>query len=175
MTESTTPQHAHNPSAARAPHHYTLAHLAFRGFCSQEPLTFFGVMGSPQRDSLIEEIWRQVCENCADEGEPDFDINEVQVITCLIKHYPCMVIQMPPPQEIGEAHFAGIVLHTDVNAPDLPKDPEFAYLTLEKGLDDDGEECTYFCAWTPDDEHVNYGQGPEASLENFIKQLEAMD
>ena len=173
--ETAHPSHTHNPNTQRAPHHYTLAHMAFRGFCSQDPLAFFGVMGSPQRDSLIQELWRQVCENCEGEGTPDFDISEVDVITCRVKDYPCMVIQMPEPQEIGEAHFVGIVLHTDINSTELPENPEFAYLTLEKGQDEEAQACTYLCTWTLDDQHINYGQGPEPTLDNFVKQLEAMD
>ena len=155
-------------------HHYVLAHFALRKFCQDDPLWFFGVMGSPQRDDFLDDVWRQVRENCDSEGSASFDISDVGITTLRIKGYPGILVNMPPPADTAEAYFAGILLKIDTNTDTHPENPEVAYITLEKGNNPYEAERTVLCGWTTDGTHVNYGDGPTPTQEAFIEAIEKM-
>ncbi|MFH0946209.1 MAG: hypothetical protein V2A76_13495 [Planctomycetota bacterium] len=158
----------------KSPHHYVLGHLALRQICQENPLGFFGIIGSEERDEFLKDIWEQVRKNCDPDGTPSFDISDVGITTSLLKGFPCIIISMPPPQVPPEAHFAGIVLRIDMSADKPPENPEISYLTLEKGLSRDGEERTMLGGWTDQDSHVTYGAGPPATQADFVAAMEAL-
>ena len=134
---------------------------------------FFGIMASPQKDEFLKDVWGQICENCDPEGKASFDISEVIASTGRIKDYPAIVIRMPPPQRTTEAYFVAVVLKIDVEEDDQPENPDFAYLTLEKGMNLDGSDRMVLCGWTGENTHDNYGEGPEATPEAFVAAVEA--
>jgi hypothetical protein len=165
--------HAHDaPDASANPHHYVLAHVAFRSFCQDNPLGFFAMMASPNRAELMANIWEQVRKHCDPEGEPSFDIADVQVNTARIKNYPSLVFTMPTPTATSEAYFVALVLLIDTGQPKPPQNPEFACWTLEKGATLDGSDRTVLCRWKKDDSHENFGDGPPPTLPEFARALE---
>ena len=156
------------------PHHYVLGHIALRKICKDNPLDFFSIMGSSQREDFLNDVWKQVRKNCDPEGAATFDIADVEITACRIKNFPAIVITMPPPSETAEAFFVAIILKIDPQVEELPKQPDFAYLTLEKGINMDGTERSVLCGWTTDDSHMNYGDGPEPTQEAFVAAVEKM-
>jgi hypothetical protein len=158
----------------RVSHHYVIAHLILRKIAQQHPLNFFGPMWSPQRDQFMRDVLEQVRIRYDNAGNPPFALADVVITTCLIKGFPSVVIQMPPPTNIGEAHFVAAVLKEDIQADSLPEPADVRYLTLEKGWNLDGTERTVLCAWMRDHMHVNYGDGPPATQEDFIAAVEEM-
>jgi hypothetical protein len=69
------------------------------------------------------------------------------------------LVELPPPNEPGEAHFVCI-----------SSSPSIQYFTLEKGKAGAGGECTFFCSWTAAGHH-NFGSGSEPTKEAFLKKL----
>jgi hypothetical protein len=160
--------------AERSAHHYVLGHVALRKVCQGDPLSFFSTMASPDRERFLEEIWRSVREYCDDDGEPTFSISELSVLTTRIGESPALLIRMPPPARPLEAHFVAIILKVAPGVEELPEEPEFEYFTLERGVQTDGSECTFLCAWQMDDTHSNFGEGPPANEQDFIAAIESL-
>jgi hypothetical protein len=151
-----------------------LAHVALRKFCEQNPGAFFGVMGSPKRDEFLQELWGKVRAHCDPKGAPTFDIKDVTITTCRVRNFPTIIVTMPPPVEVAEAWFVGIVLKIDLDAQSAPEKPEFVYLTLEKGANFDGIDRTILCAWDAEGAHVNYGNGPPPNERDFAGAIDLM-
>lgn len=164
-----------NPETFELPkkshHHYVLAHVALRTICLQNPYAFFGVMASPERDDFLQSVWQMVRRNCDPEGPPSFDIADVGITTCRIRDFPAIIVTMPPPADVPEAYFVGMVLKVDGKKKDPPAHPEVAYLTLERGIQMDGAERTVLCGWSGD-AHYNYGESPPATEADFIRAIE---
>jgi hypothetical protein len=158
----------------QGPHHYVLGHIALRQVCQANPMAFFNVMVTPHRQSFLGNLWSQVRQTCDPEGEPSFDISDIEITTCRIKGFPTIVFKMPPPMETTETYFIAIVLKIDPDTETQPEHPSFDYLTLEKGANLDGSERRVLCGWTEDEKHMNYGEGPEANLDAFIGAIENM-
>jgi hypothetical protein len=162
------------PERKTPPHHYVLAHLALRDACFYNPTGFFGVMASENKDLFLADIWKRVRETCDPDGMPNFDISDLEVTTCRVNDHPGILVKMPPPAEITEAYFVGIVLKVDVEAEQWPANPEVEYLTLEKGASLQGGQRTVFCGWAPDGDdftHYNMGSGPAATEEDFAQAM----
>jgi hypothetical protein len=156
----------------RSRHHYEFAHFAVRKACETNPLAFFGVMASEEQQNLLESIWDQVCKRCDETGQSPFNMDDVGIATGRLKDKPVIVIVMPPPAEVAEAHLAAIVLHVNLEGEDVPDPLEFDYWTLEKGVTMDGADRTVLCRWTKDDKHVNLGDGPPANVDQFLACVE---
>ncbi len=83
-----------------------------------------------------------------------------------------IIVVMPPPANICEAHFVGIILKSESNPETPPEEIDFAYMVLEKGLDPESKtERTVLCNWSGD-VHENHGNGPNATPEDFACALE---
>lgn len=155
-------------------HHYALGHIALRQICKANPLGFFGAMASEDRGLFCKEVWDSVCKHCAPTGKPAFDITDVKISTMRLADYPTVLIRMPPPANIAEAHMVAIVLKIPRDAQTQPDNAEFAYFTLEKGADEDGTERTVLCSWSMDDTHSNHGDGPPVDKDAFLAAVEKM-
>ena len=78
-----------------------------------------------------------------------------------------MIVEMPEPQEAVHAHFVAILLG---EADDDPA----RYITLERSVSlDAGAQRTVLAEWSTEG-HVNYGDGPEPTIDAFVDQLSAM-
>ncbi len=81
---------------------------------------------------------------------------------------------MPRPAQIAEAHFVAIVLNVNSKSKSPSKQPRILYFTLEKGVNVDGSERTVLGGWSDNDTHLNFGSGPPATLEDFVRTIEQM-
>ena len=154
--------------------HYTFAHVALRQIAFDDPLTFLGVLASPDAMRFLADVLRQVREHCKDvEPLADFSVEEVTVHKRRIGRFPCAIIEMPPPQEVPEAFFVGAVLLVDPTQEiDESKGVDLHYYTLEKGAVFEGVPRTVLCEWTADGSHLNFGFGPPPTVDAFFGVLE---
>lgn len=161
----------------KTPHHYVLAHVALRQICMANPVSFFRVMASQNRDKFMEDVWQRVRKNCDDKGNPSFSIEDVKVGTTKIGDFPIIIIAMPIPQFMAEAYMVGIVLKVNVKdfiENKIPEKPVAEYFTLEKGFNLDDSDRTVFCKWDETGNHLNYGTGPNPTSAEFINAISKM-
>lgn len=159
-----------SPNKAPRTHHYFIAHVALRLFCDNDPLKFFAVIASEQRDDFINYIWQKVCEQCAGKEKPDFSEKDIKIETLKVGDYPTIVVVMPEAKAIAEAIMVGIVLTSKIGDNSVNPDVGYRYFALEQGVDLNGGNRTVFCEWS-NESHLNMGDGPEASVENFIEEI----
>lgn len=148
------------------PHHYIFAHQALRGFCAPDPLAFFAIMASAEQRDYLAWMWQRV-EEALKEPATGLSVEEVTAYPCRVKDLPTLIITLPPPKAITEAHAVAIVL------TGTPEAPGFRYFTLEYGFNlDNHSPRTVLCEWQ-DDVHANYGTGPEPTLADFAAAVQA--
>ena len=162
------------PEISGSRHHYVLGHIALRQICKANPLGFFGAMASEDRDQFCRDVWKTVCEHCDETGQPAFTISDVKISTVRVADFPTILIRMPDPLNTAEAHLIAIVLKLKRDITTPPDNIEFAYFTLEKGVDADGGRRTVLCSWSMDDSHSNYGDGPPVDESRFLQAVEGL-
>jgi hypothetical protein len=156
-----------NDGGEPRPHHYAFAHLVLREACAADPLRFFATMASPERCRFMAALWEGAARHV---GRPveGFDPNEASVTTCRIGERATVVVAMPAPRAVAEAHFVALVLEPLPRDFDAAHLPAFRCFTLEHGRDiDSGAARTVLCEWA-DDAHRNFGDGPAPRVEGFI-------
>jgi hypothetical protein len=168
-TKRTLHRYILNIPTKRTLHHYILAHVALKRVCFDDPFGFFALMASPHRQKFLDDLWTQICQNCNQEGEAHFSPRDIKIETTRVGEYPAIVVEMPTPRFIAEAHMICVVLKVPVN--ELQQETEKAevrYFTLEKGINfKTGGDRTVLCAWDGES-HINYGDGPVATPAAFI-------
>lgn len=159
----------------RSPHHYVLAHIAFRQICLADPRAFFSLMVSDHRQAFLEDIWKEIRKDCDRDGLPNFSIEDIQIEAFCIGDYPALLFQMPEPQCVGEAHILAIILKATLDELEAGNDePEVIYFTLEKGTQlDTGKPRTVLCSWEGES-HLNHGDGPPATPQDFVRSIVAI-
>jgi hypothetical protein len=157
-------------------HHYTLTHYALRGVAFEQPLTFLGVLASPDASRFLADLMQSVSDHCrAREPSPDFAAGDLTVHKVRVGRYPCAVVEMPRPRATTEAFFVAAVLLVDPGqGVPAPNEVGLRYFTLEKGLVLGGPPRTVLCEWTAEGSHVNYGDGPAPRLEAFTRAVEKL-
>ncbi len=154
------------------PHHYTFAHTALRMLCESNPLQFFEVMGSDERDKLLKFVLSKVVEQCEGDKTPDFDFDEVKIHTVKLGDYPTVLVVMPQVEAVTEAVMTAIVLTNRLDLEDPDNKISCRYFVLELSLSSDGNPQTSLCEWSGD-EHLNHGDGPEPSVKAFLTAIES--
>jgi hypothetical protein len=156
-------------------HHYVFAHVALRQLVFVDAYRFFEAIASPQQQNFLEGLWKQVCQNCDEHGPASFTNRDIGIDITRIHDFPAILVQMPEPNFIGEAHMVCIVVKVSVDDMERkPDNPEVRYFTLEKGVTfGSNAERTVICEWNGA-LHKNYGDGPEATPESFIAKIEEM-
>ena len=174
------PTKSDRPPEKQTPHHYVLAHVALKQMAFANPYGFFAVMASPQRQKFLDDLWRQVCENCDQEGVSRISPRDITIHTTKIGEFPTLLIEMPQPYFMTEAYMVCVVLKIPLgDLPQQPADPEIRYFTLDKGLrfetgsDRPPADRTVLCAWDGET-HINYGDGPAATPAAFLERVEPM-
>ena len=164
-------------------HHYSFAHQALPAIARQDPLRCLGVLASEHARPFLQAVLDSVIEVCREtepSAELDFTVNDVHVHKVRVGNYPCAVIEMPPPRGITEVYFTAIVVLHDLErarGDDDDRGPSapaaMRYVTLERGVSEDGGVRTVLCEW---DErgHSNFGDGPPPTLEAFVGAVEQM-
>lgn len=156
-------------------HHYTMAHVALRSVAFAQPLGFFGILASEESEKFLGELLESVTEECQErEPRPNFSASDLHVRTGRVWNYPCVVIEMPEPRATAEAFFVGAVLFVEMaEDADPPENPELRYFTLEKGMNiEESQPRTVFCEWTAEGSHLNFGDGPPATVKDFTSAIE---
>ncbi len=152
-------------------HHYVLAHDAIRGMCQSNPHAFLDAMKSPEKDAVLKDLWDRVCDHCIHSEQPAFGIEDVTIECREVAGMNAVIVIMPPPEDMSEAHFVGIVPTVNVISMDPAVQPTFEYFVLEKT-----ESCTgsgtMLCKWTHDGRHLNFGPGPKTTVDGFVKAME---
>jgi hypothetical protein len=87
-----------------------------------------------------------------------FPLEAIHISTFKHGDLTCHVISMPQPKHVTEAFFVAVVQSQDEGVK---------YYILEKGLQNDGTPRTAFCEWTATGSHLNHGDGPAATVEDF--------
>ncbi len=93
--------------------------------------------------------------------------DQIRMHSLKVNRKPCLIVELPEPLAATEVYFAGIVLTPPVGdtAADLTS-AAVRYFTLEKGYQSDGKPRTVLCEWTADNKHLNYGDGPAATVKS---------
>lgn len=150
---------------------YVFAHYALRQIALSDPLRFLAIAASPDSHNFIEAVIQDITEQL---GKPTaFEASQVKIHPVRVKEFPCVVIELPNPQKMADAHMVALVALVDL-AFDLPSDSESVcgrYFTLEKGFTISNEDRTVLAEWD-DTGHLNYGDGPAATVEAFVGAIE---
>jgi hypothetical protein len=152
-------------------HHYVFAHYAVREICLEDPLRFFHLIASPERDEFLAWLWTTV-EERVERPIADIDLHQLSVITTRLKNRPAILIQMPAAVATTEAHFIGMVLGESPGGAPVEAAVSLRYFTLEQGDSFDGASTTMLCEWAQGT-HRNYGEGPPPVVDAFAKAIEA--
>ena len=153
--------------------HYALAHIALRKTALDDPLRCLAILDSPQAKSFIAAILESVSRLI--ERPAEFSAQMIEVHPVNVNNYPCVIVEMPEPSESGQAHFAALVVlvNSKNGLPPNSQQLRARYFTLEKGLSHDGRSRTVFAEWDRST-HMNYGDGPEPTIEAFVGRIETL-
>ena len=153
------------------PHHYQFAHVVLRELCEEDTLRFFATMASPERCRLLAGVWAETERRI---GRPvdGFDPAPTSVTTCRIGAHATVIVSMPAPVAVGEAHFVGVVLAELTPGADPGAAVGYRYFTLELGDRGDGSARTVLCEWKGA-RHLNFGDGPAPEVDAFVAALAA--
>ena len=146
--------------------HYQLAHVAIRSVAMQDPHGFMSLMASEKAFAVLASLLEQVAEHCAD--PPTFDADDLTLHRVRVLGSPCLIVEMPPATAPAEAHFVAAWLAVN----DGPETAQLRYFTLEAA----GESYparTVLGEWDAEGKHLNYGAGPEPSVEAFTQAVTA--
>lgn len=148
-------------------HHYVFAYNTLRELCAQDPLKFFTIVTSPEQPKLLARLWALTAVRV---GKPIVNINPAQlsVTTGSVMGSPAVIFKMPRPEAISEAHFVAVLLTNSPVPEGEARQAQFRYFTLEERGNSEG---TFLCEWGEDERH-NFGDGPAATIEDFIGAVE---
>jgi hypothetical protein len=148
------------------PHHYFFAHRALRDTFFESPHRFVRALLA-RKAELLHVIWDDVGEwaedNLGTAARLPSDglaltIHQINPLTV------ALIISLPPPEQMVEAHFVGLILGPKVTR----------FVTLERGrIVRSSRVRTVLCEWQGQ-KHANYGDGPEATVEAFARTLSDM-
>lgn len=156
-------------------HHYAFIHRAFREASLHHPLAVLAVLASPRRDDFIQSLLDAVDKGEGTDPPRDFSLADIRVHCVRIgRNNPCAIIEMPEPRNPAEAYFAALLVKSSLS--DDPTAEEFGkaqigYYVLERSAFLSEPTDTMLCEWTIGDKHVNYGKGPEPTLDAFVESL----
>ncbi|THB75259.1 MAG: hypothetical protein D6B28_00645 [Gammaproteobacteria bacterium] len=152
------------------PHHYAFAHVALKMICDSDPIQFFQVMGSDEKEKLLSFLWKNVVEQCEDGQAPDFTMDDITIHTVKLGDYPVVLVVMPPVMALTEAAMVAIVLNSDTSPSKSDKKLAYRYFTLELGISTEGKLQAELCEWVGE-EHVNLGSNPEPNMKAFLSAI----
>lgn len=149
---------------------YAFVHYALKQIALTAPLQFLAISASPDAERFMDSILQDVGERC---GRPaTYDASSIHIHRTRINDFPCAIVELPEPKELAEAHLVAIVALVDTSSgPPLDMDQvESRYFTLEKGFSMSSEPRTVLAEWTAES-HLNYGDGPEPTVQEFVAVL----
>jgi hypothetical protein len=109
------------------------------------------------------------------EDEPKLNLDGVRLHSRKAGNFPCVIVELPPPQGAGAPHFAGVLVTFPLRRlNDSIKPTQIRYFTLEKRNDDAEDQATVFCEWTVAGERRSFGSGPAPRVDRFLYALSGM-
>lgn len=156
-------------------HHYVMAHVILRHMALGDPLNYLEILTSPEAPSFLQFAFDEVCKKCNVQCQPDFSPSDLLIFCSKVLNHPCLIIQMPKPATVVEAHFTALVveLHYAKDSKDNGP-PEIAsarYFTLERGISTEGKEIAVLCEWTIA-QHSIFADNVEPSVDGFVAAIE---
>ena len=147
------------------PQHYVFAHYILRQEAFKLTDQLIHALRYQDHD-YIRRRWFVAMTQCRMTGM-QFDtkwnpVAEIQIHSAQQDYITCYVISMPEAKHLTEAFFVAVV--------EAPGDV-VRYYTLEKGSHDDGSPRTALCEWTADGRHLNFGDGPPATIDAFTESI----
>jgi hypothetical protein len=147
---------------------YVLAHYALRSMALSDPLRFLSLVASEDAGTFLEAVWQDVAKRCG--RPPSFPAAAIRVHPVRVNHFPCAILEFPPPREPPNAYLVALLLPADVtegNAASVDlAGVQGRYFALEKGDDLAGGVVTFLTEWQGT-KHSNYGPGPAPAVEAF--------
>ncbi len=154
-------------------HHYVFAHQALREACADDPAGFFERMRGESWRTAVNDLWTLVGWQLEAEASEELDPEEIEVEACTLRGSPCVLVRMPPPIAVGEAHFVALVLCAAPGDPaSVSEEPAFRCFTLERTWSRNDEPRTVIGEWVGD-RHLNFADGPGPDATAFLGMLEA--
>jgi len=155
------------------PHHYQFAHVLLPLRLWQNPGWFLDILQGEYAHAFLLTCWAQVAMhlNEADILSPDGKLR--CDLFGLAKGYRAAVISLPEPERMAEAHMVAVVWRPPRRRLlFLRTEPVLRYFTLELSVADDfTTPKNVFCEWSQS-LHLNYGNGPEATVTAFVAFIE---
>lgn len=152
-------------SAAGPSLHYEFAHIALRGIALNEGAKLYQTLSGERGRDLIDVLLKAGADRLS--IAQHISSGDIGLHDRTVNGRACMIVEMPEPQEAVHAHFVAILLG---EADDDPA----RYITLERSVSlDAGAQRTVLAEWSTEG-HVNYGDGPEPTIDAFVDQLSAM-
>jgi hypothetical protein len=135
--------------------HYLFAHRLLPGLLWQGD-SMLGILVNPENQPFLGEQWDTVRSRA--QCVPSTGRERLAYSTHWIgDDNLAVVITLPPPAEICDAHLVAITTS-----------PVVRYLTLELGENDLGRRHTVLGEWTPNG-HANFGDGPAPIPDHFLQ------
>jgi hypothetical protein len=152
--------------------HYVFAHRAIPAVTFRDPKNTLGILCGPDAARFVEDLWNQAAHYCSPEGTRPSKGLSVEAGRAGEDGLVVM-IRMPPPSEISEAHFVALVAKLATpESPSIARLASVRCFTLELGVDFRTEKpMTFLCEWAEDGKHYNHGQGPAASEDAFVEAI----
>ena len=147
--------------------HYMFCHDALPSVFFADPGRFFRVLGGPDRQLFLTDLW----EEAGKRGAPETRRDPAGLRGAAIRRGPHLfaLIYLPEPAEATECYFVCMIAGVSSDGAALAWGRVF---TLELGEDVlTGEACTFLGEWTPEAEHHNLGDGPKPDANAFVAQV----
>lgn len=167
--------------------HYNFAHRLLPSIAMEMGALSVLMLANPDKNNLfLEDVWRDCGQDAV--GDDLVAPNGLGVSVSRAGDQLIAIVTLPKPKRITEAHFVAIISdlppETDDDEADVSEEAQdvlrlilrsmpIRYFTLEKGADLEGSTRTVFCEWTSEHRHLNMGDGPAPSEDQFFRFLAA--
>lgn len=138
--------------------HYKFAHEVLNNmFFEDKDSLIKNVLSS---EGELRGLWYDVGQYYSKEyeGAVELDGTDIKISAKEFEDTLFVVISLPTPEHRTEAYFVGLIIP-------LKKKDNSSYITLEYG-----DSGSVLCEWTQDS-HLNFGEGPAPTLDNFQDKL----
>ena len=153
-------------------HQYAFAHWTVRDYLFEHTSQFFELLHSSEQPNFLAWLWFATDERTGTQIT-NFDAIPTSAEVCSLGGRLGVLIELPEPSAIGEAYFVLAVAPSSAITGELSPESVPRYFLLEAGSHQDGVPRTVLCEWTQE-AHVNYGDGPAASIESFVLSVEKL-
>jgi len=148
---------------------YLFAHRAVPKEAFSDPARFLSIINGPDAGRYMADIWNHVAQFCEPAAVRPDEVPRAEIRG--EGNGLSVIIFMPPPREMTEAHFVGAFSRfADADNPSLDDLAWFRLFTLEHSIDPTtNAQLTMLCEWTPDGTHLNHGAGPPPVEQAFVE------